>query len=154
MLIRYNDLNEKYQKVCIDFQSVESLLEQKSQGYLQCQNELNTFQNLYYHQKNRCDDNEHLREILVERETQLGNLIRTEQELRVKQSDLEEQLEMLQEKNDLYHEIVQKLENKELELKRITHERDLAMVEKKQLEHLLQSQTQKVKGKHQTKSIF
>jgi hypothetical protein len=79
------------------------LIQQKNEAYLQCQNELNTYQNLFYHQKKKSDDSEQLRSTLAERDRQIEQYVDAQRQM-------------------------------QLELKRATHERDLAIVEKKQLE--------------------
>ncbi|CAF3421572.1 unnamed protein product [Rotaria socialis] len=56
ILILYNELVTKYNQLEIDYKSIQSLLQQKNETYLQCQNELNTYQNLLYHQKKKSDD--------------------------------------------------------------------------------------------------
>lgn len=81
------------------------MIQQKSEAYLQCQNELNTYQNLFYHQKKKTDESDLLRSTLDERDRQI-------------EEHLERQRQM------------------QLELKRSIHERDLAIVEKKQLESI------------------
>ena len=39
----------------------------ETQAYLQCQNELNTFQNLLYHEKKKSDDIDSLREAALKK---------------------------------------------------------------------------------------
>ncbi|CAF4623861.1 unnamed protein product, partial [Rotaria socialis] len=56
ILILYNELVTQYNQLEIDYKSIQSLLQQKNETYLQCQNELNTYQNLLYHQKKKSDD--------------------------------------------------------------------------------------------------
>ncbi|CAF4435104.1 unnamed protein product [Rotaria socialis] len=56
ILILYNELVTQYNQLEIDYKSIQSLLQQKNEAYLQCQNELNTYQNLLYHQKKKSDD--------------------------------------------------------------------------------------------------
>ena len=134
ILTLYNDLNNKYSQLQIDYESIQTIIEQKNQAYLQCQNELNTFQNLLYHQKKKSDDIDSLRSSLNERETTLQHLVTNEKQFLIRQSELEREMKLLEEDNLKLKSNQQLFEQMQLDLKRITHERDLAIVEKKQLE--------------------
>ncbi|CAF1028998.1 unnamed protein product [Rotaria sordida] len=149
----YNDLNTKYNQLEIDYKSIQSLIQQKNEAYLQCQNELNNYQNLLYHQKKKSDDIDLLRSTLNEREIKLQQLINNENQLLIKQTELETNMKLLEENNIKLKSNQQLFEQIQLDLKRITHERDLAIVEKKQIENeikfnrekLLQSEEREVK---------
>lgn len=123
----YNELTGKYSQLQIDYESIQSVIQQKNEAYLQCQNELNTYQNLCYHQKKKSDDIDLLRSTLNERENQLQKLIDEEKQWLNKQIELEKKLKFFEENQC-------RLEEMQLDLKRTAHERDLAIVEKKQLE--------------------
>lgn len=123
----YNELTGKYSQLQIEHESIQSIIQQKNEAYLQCQNELNTFQNLFYHQKKKSDDIDLLRSTLTERESQLQKLIDEEKQWTSKQCELENKLKFFEENQPRLEEI-------QLDLKRVTHERDLAIVERKQLE--------------------
>ena len=129
-------MNTKHSQLHIDSESVQSIIQQKNEAYLQCQNELNTFQNLFYHEKKRTDDIDLLRSTLNERESQLQQFIANEQQLLTKQSELESNLKILEEKNSKMMSNEKFLGQIQIDLKRITHERDLAIVEKKQMERV------------------
>lgn len=138
ILILYNELNTKYIQLEIDYQSIQSLVQQKTEAYLQCQNELNIFKNLYYEQKKKSDDIEQLRSNLNERNVQLEELKVNEQDLLNKQNQLETNLKILQEQNTKMSANNTFFVQNQIDLKRITHERDLAIVEKKQIERQLE----------------
>jgi chromosome segregation ATPase len=140
----YNELNAKYSQVQIDYESIQSLVQQKNEAYLQCQNELNTYQNLLYHQKKKSDDIDLLHSTLNEREIQYQQLITNEKQLLFKQSELELNVKFLEEKTSKLISNQQLFEQIQLDLKRITHERDLAIVEKKQLENKMELNQEKI----------
>lgn len=140
----YDELNAKYKQLEIDYTSLESLIQQKNEAYLQCQNELNTYQNLYYHQKKKSDDIDLLRSRLNEREIRLQELINNENQLIIKQSELEHKLKSLEENNMMLKLNLHSFDQTKLDLKRITHERDLAIVDKKQIENQIESIREKV----------
>lgn len=133
----YNELNEKYHQLQIDYHSIQSLIQQKTDAYLQCQNELNQFQNLYSQQKKKLEEFDLFQRKLIEREKEL-------EQLRIDQSDLQHQLEILKEKNDQCQLNHQNFDQIQLDLKRITQERDFAILEKKQLETHVELYRQKV----------
>ena len=114
----YNELTGKYSQLQVECESIQSVIQQKNEAYLQCQNELNTYQNLFYHQKKKTEESDLLRSMLNERDEQLQKLIDDNQ---IKFTFNQHRIEEFQ-----------------LDLKRVTHERDLAIVEKKQLEHHLE----------------
>jgi chromosome segregation ATPase len=80
------------------------------------------------------DDIDLLRSILNEREIQLQKLIDQEKQWFSKQSELELSLKLFEENNSKLISNQKLFEQIQLDLKRITHERDLAIVEKKQME--------------------
>ena len=120
LVSRYNDLNRKHSQLQVEYESVQSLLQQKNEAYLQCQNESNNYQNLFYHEKKKSDEIDLLRATLLERETKL------------------------EETNRQWQCTVEDFEQTRVELRRITHERDLAVVEKKQIEQQLKAVQDKV----------
>ena len=137
----------------IDYESLQSLIQQKNEAYLQCQNELNNYQNLLYHEKKKCEDMELLRSTLIERDLKLQQLIDNETQLLVRQSELERDVKLLEQNNfelrSSEQSFVEQLqqtntEQLHLDLKRSTHERDLAVVEKKKLENEIELNKQKV----------
>ncbi len=137
----------------IDYESLQSLIQQKNEAYLQCQNELNNYQNLLYHEKKKSEEVELLRSTLIERDTKFQQLVDNETTLLVKQSELERDLKLLEQNNFELRSSEQSLieqlqqtntEQMHLDLKRSTHERDLAIVEKKQLENEMELNRQKV----------
>lgn len=153
ILSLHNELNAKFSQLQIDYESIQSMVQQKNEAYLQCQNELNNYQNLLYHEKKRCEETEILRSTLIEREAKLQQLISNETTLLVKQSELERDIKLLEQQNfelkSAEQEFVEKLqeinpEHIELEMKHITHERNLAFMEKKQLEAEIELYKQKV----------
>ena len=155
ILSLYNDLNAKHSQLQIDYESLQSLIQQKNEAYLQCQNELNQHQNLLYHEKKKAEDADLLRAALIEREAKCQQLIDHETELLVKLSELEREKILLEQNNfelrSSEQALVEQLqqtnpEQLHLELKRGTHQRDLAIVEKKQLESEIESTRQKVRG--------
>ena len=121
---RYNDLNRTHSQLQVEYESVQSLLQQKNEAYLQCQNESNNYQNLFYHEKKKSDEIDLLRATLLERETKLA------------------------ETNRQWQCTVEDFEQIRVELRRITHERDLAVVEKKQIEQQLKAIQDKVCRDH------
>ncbi|CAF2908409.1 unnamed protein product [Rotaria sp. Silwood2] len=144
ILSLYNDLNTKYSQLEIDYKSIQSLLQQKNEAYLQCQNELNTYQNLLYHQKKKSDDIDLLRSTLNEREIKIQQLINNENQLLMKQSELESHMKLLEENNFKLKLNQQLFEQIQLDIKRITHERDLAIVKKKQIENEIELNREKL----------
>ncbi|CAF3366927.1 unnamed protein product [Rotaria sp. Silwood1] len=144
ILTLYNDLNIKYSQLEIDYKSIQSLIQQKNEAFLQCQNELNTYQNLLYHQKKKSDDIDLLRSTLNEREIKIQQLISNENQLLIKQSELESNNKLLEENNFKLKSNQQLFEQMQLDLKRITHERDLAIIEKKQIENQIKSHREKL----------
>jgi hypothetical protein len=95
-----------------------------------------------------------LRSTLIERQTKLQQLIDHETQLLVKQSELERDIKLLEQNNfelrsteQSFIEQLQQTDTEQihLELKRNTHERDLAIGEKKQLENDIESNRQKVR---------
>ena len=72
-----------------------------------------------------------LRSSLNEREIQLEQLITNEKQLLIKQSQLESDNKLFEENIFKLKSNQQLFEQIQLDLKRITHERDLAVVEKK-----------------------
>ena len=150
----YNDLCAKYSQLEIDYKSIQSLIQQKNEAYLQCQNELNTYQNLLYYEKKKSDDIDFLRSQLNEREIQLQELVDNKKQLLVKQTELECHVKLLEEDNFKLKTNQQIFEQIQLDLKRTTHERDLSIVEKKQIENEIEINREKVdhfqKGKTTT----
>ncbi len=153
ILSLYNDLNTKSSQLQIDYESLQSLIQQKNEAYLQCQNELNNYQNLLYHEKKKSEEIDLLRSTLVERDTKLQQLVENEIKLLVKQSELERDNKLLEQNNfelkSSEQSFIEQLkqtntEQIHLDLKRSTHERDLAIVEKKQLENEIELNRQKV----------
>ncbi|UJR16437.1 hypothetical protein I4U23_003339 [Adineta vaga] len=140
----YNELNTKYSQLQVDYESVQSLIQQKNEAYLQCQNELNTFQNLLYHQKKKSDDIDLLTSTLNERDQQLQQLMSNEKELLSRQTELEAQVKLLEENSLRWKSNQQLFDQIQIDLKRSAHERDLAIVEKKQLENEMQINREKV----------
>ncbi|CAF4043056.1 unnamed protein product, partial [Rotaria magnacalcarata] len=162
ILILYNELVTKYNQLEIDYKSIQSLLQQKNEAYLQCQNELNTYQNLLYHQKKKSDDIDQLRLTLNEREIKIQELLNSENQLLIKKSELEFNLKLLEENNIKLKSNQQLLDQIQLDLKRITHERDLAIVDKKQMENeieinrknLLQYEERELKLTNEVERLF
>ncbi len=149
----HSELNTKYSQLQIDYESLQSLIQQKNEAYLQCQNELNNYQNLLYHEKKKSEEIDFLRSTLIERDTKLQQLIEHETDLLVKQSELERDIKLIEQNNfelksteQSFIEHLQQTnpEQMNLDLKRITHERDLAIVEKKQLENEIELNREKV----------
>ena len=149
----YNELNAKSSQLQVDYESLQSLIQQKNEAYLQCQNELNNYQNLLYHEKKKSEEVELLRSTLIERDTKLQQLVDNETTLLVKQSELERDIKLLEQNNfelkSSEQSLVEQLQQTNadqinLDIKRSTHERDLAVVEKKQLEHEIEVNRQKV----------
>ncbi|CAF0924059.1 unnamed protein product [Rotaria sordida] len=152
ILSLYNELNTKNSQLQIDSESVQSLIQQKNEAYLQCQNELNNYQNLLYHEKKKSEEIDLLRTTLIERDTKLQQLIDSETKLLVKQSELERDIKLLEQNNfelksteQLYIEQLQQMniEQIQLELKHITNERDSAIFARQQLENEIQLNRQK-----------
>ncbi|CAF4060096.1 unnamed protein product, partial [Rotaria magnacalcarata] len=162
ILILYNELVTKYNQLEIDYKSIQSLLQQKNEAYLQCQNELNTYQNLLYHQKKKSDDIDQLRLTLNEREIKIQELLNSENQLLIKKSELEFNLKLLEENNIKLKSNQQLFDQIQLDLKRITHERDLAIVDKKQMENeieinrknLLQYEERELKLTNEVERLF
>jgi hypothetical protein len=74
----------------------------------------------------------------------LQQFITNEQQWLCRQSELELNVKLLEENNLKLITNQQLFEQIQLDLKRITHERDLAIVEKKQLENQLELNQEKV----------
>ncbi len=153
ILSLHNELNTKSSQLQIDYESLQSLIQQKNEAYLQCQNELNNYQNLLYHEKKRSEELDLLRSTLIERDTKIQQLVDNETTLLVKLSELERDIKLLEQNNfelksseQSFIEQLQQtnVEQIHLDFKRSTHERDLAIVEKKQLENEIESNRQKV----------
>ncbi|CAF1628664.1 unnamed protein product, partial [Adineta ricciae] len=140
----YNELNTKYSQLQIDYESIQTLIQQKNEAYLQCQNELNTFQNLLYHQKKKSDDNDLLTAKLNEREQQLQEMVAKENEFITRQKELELSVRVLEENSLRWESSQQLFDQIQIDLKRTAHERDLAIVEKKQLENEIQVNREKL----------
>ena len=136
---QYQQLLSEYTTMSTLYNQTQSLIQQKTEAYLQCQNELNTFKNLFYEQKKKSDDIEELQSMLNERTIQLEQLKINEQELITKQKQLEIDLQLLQEQNTKMLANETFFTQNQIDLKRITHERDLAIIEKKQIEQQLQN---------------
>ncbi|CAF4670489.1 unnamed protein product [Rotaria sp. Silwood1] len=152
ILALHNELNIKYSQLQIDNESVQSLIQQKNEAYLQCQNELNNYQNLLYHEKKKSEEIDLLRSTLIERDTKVQQLIDNETKLLVKQSELERDIKILEQNNfelksteQSFIEQFQQMniEQIQLELKYITNERDSAIVARKQLENDIELNRQK-----------
>ena len=153
ILSLYNELNTKSSQLQIDYESLQSLIQQKNEGYLQCQNELNNYQNLLYHEKKKSEEVELLRSTLIERDTKFQQLVDNETTLLVKLSELERDIKLIEQNNfelkSSEQSLVEQLQHTNadqinLDLRRSSHERDLAVVEKKQLEHEIELNRQKV----------
>jgi len=153
ILSLYNDLNTKSSQLQIDYESLQSLIQQKNEAYLQCQNELNNYQNLLYHEKKKSEEVDLLRSTLIERDSKFQQLVDNETKLLVKQSELERDIKLLEQNNfelksseQLFIEQLQQTNTEQLhlDLKQITHERNLAIVEKKQLENQIELNRQNV----------
>lgn len=144
ILTLYDNLKSKYSQLEIDYHSLQSVIQQKNEAYLQCQNELNVYQNLLYHQKKKSDDIDLLRTTLNERDVKLQELTYSENQLRIRQSELELNVKTLEESNMKLKSSQKLLEQIQIDLKRLTHERDLAVVEKKQIENQLDLTREKV----------
>jgi len=136
---QYQQLLSEYTTMSTLYNQTQSLIQQKTEAYLQCQNELNTFKNLFYEQKKKSDDIEELQSMLNERTIQLEQLKINEQELIAKKKQLEIDLQLLQEQNTKMLANETFFTQNQIDLKRITHERDLAIIEKKQIEQQLQN---------------
>lgn len=115
---------------------------------------MNNYQNLLYHEKKKSEEVELLRSTLIERDTKFQQLVDNETTLLVKLSELEREIKLLEQNNfelrsseQSFVEQLQQtnVEQIHLDLKRSTHERDLAIVEKKQLEHEIELNRQKVR---------
>lgn len=130
----YNELTGKYSQLQIEHESIQGMIQQKNEAYLQCQNELNTYQNLFYHQKKKTDESDSLRLMLNERDERLEKFSDEEKQWSIKQSELETKLKSFEDNQIKFMSNQHRAEDLQLELKRVTHERDLAIVEKKQLE--------------------
>ncbi|CAF0716449.1 unnamed protein product [Adineta steineri] len=152
ILALHNELNTKHSQLQIDYESLQSLIQQKNEGYLQCQNELNNYQNLLYHEKKKSEEIDLLRSTLIERDTKLQQLIDSETKLLVKQSELERDIKLLEQNNfelrSTEQSFIEQLqqtnpEQMDFELKRLTNERDLFITERKQLENEIESNKQK-----------
>lgn len=137
----------------MDYESLQSLIQQKNEAYLQCQNELNNYQNLYYHEKKKSEEMEHLRSTLNEKEKKLNEYHQRETELLWKQSELEREMKLLeqnlfelkQNEQTMIEQIQQNnAEQMQLEIKRFLQERDLAIIEKKKVEQEYQHLKEKV----------
>ncbi|CAF1143604.1 unnamed protein product [Adineta steineri] len=124
----YNELNTKHSQLQINYDSLQSLIQQKNEAYLQCQNELNTYQNLLYHQKKKSDDIDVLNSTLNERDIQLQQLIINEKQFINKQLELESKIKILEENDFKFKSNQQLFEQIQIDLKRISHERDLAVL--------------------------
>ncbi|CAM4851584.1 unnamed protein product, partial [Rotaria magnacalcarata] len=152
----------KYNQLEIDYKSIQSLLQQKNEAYLQCQNELNTYQNLLYHRKKRSDDIDQLRLTLNEREIKIQEILSSENQLQIKKSELESNLKLLEENNIKLKSNQPLFDQIQLDLKRVTHERDLAIVDKKQTENeieinrksLLQYEERELKLANEVERLF
>ncbi|UJR30030.1 hypothetical protein I4U23_017575 [Adineta vaga] len=153
ILSLHNELNTKHSQLQIDYESLQSLIQQKNEGYLQCQNELNNYQNLLYHEKKKSEENEILRSTLIERDAKLQQLIDNETKLLVKQSELERDVKLLEQTNfelkSTEQSFIEQLEESNPEqmnfhLQQITNERDSALREKKQLENEMELIRQKL----------
>jgi hypothetical protein len=114
---------------------------------------LNNYQNLLYHEKKRSEELDLLRSTLIERDTKIQQLVDNETTLLVKLSELERDIKLLEQNNfelksseQSFIEQLQQtnVEQIHLDFKRSAHERDLAIVEKKQLENEIESNRQKV----------
>lgn len=123
---------------------MQSLFQQKNEAYVLCRNELTTFQNLLYEQKEKSDDIDLLRSKLNEREKQCEDLLNNKKQLMDKQFQLELTGKLLEENNTKLISDQKLFEQIQIDLKRITHERDLAIVEKKQIENQMDSNQEKV----------
>ncbi|CAF3557882.1 unnamed protein product [Rotaria socialis] len=162
ILILYNELVTKYNQLEIDYKSIQPLLQQKNEAYLQCQNELNTYRNLLYHQKKKSDDIDQLRSTLNEREIKIQEILSSENQLQIKKSELESNLKLLEENNIKLKSNQQLFDQIQLDLKRVTHERDLAVVDKKQTENeieinrknLLQYEERELKLTNEVERLF
>jgi len=95
-----------------------------------------------------------LRSTLIERDLKLQQLIDNETQLLLKQSELERDVKLLEQNNfelkSAEQSFIEQLqqtnsEQMHLDLKRYAHERDLAVVEKKQLENEIELYKQKVR---------
>lgn len=153
ILALYNELNTKSSQLQSDYESLQSLIQQKNEGYLQCQNELNNYQNLLYHEKKKSEEIDLLRSTLIERDTKLQQLVDNETQLLVKQSELERDIKILEQTNfelqsaeQSYIQQLQQTNTEQInfELTRSTHERDSILMEKKQLENEIELNRQKV----------
>ena len=118
---------------------------------------MNNYQNLLYHEKKKSEELDLLRSTLIERDTKLQQLVDHETTLLVKQSELERDLKLLEQNNfelksaeQTYLEQLEQTDAEQinLELKRSVHERDLAIVEKKQVEKEFDLHRQKVCGRN------
>ena len=141
ILALHNELNSKQSQLQVDYDSLQSLIQQKNEAYLQCQNELNNYQNLFYHEKKKAEEVDLLRSTLIERENKLQQYLANERDFLVKQAELERELKVLEQKNFDY----QGEESLQLELERTRDERDLVVVEKKQMENEIEATRQKVR---------
>ncbi|CAF0919592.1 unnamed protein product [Didymodactylos carnosus] len=140
----YNDVNTKYSQLQVDYQQVQSLLTQKQEAYLLTQNELTSYQNLLYHEKKNTEDYEQLKKIVQEKNIYIQTLIEQEQRLQLKLNEYETELKLFEQMNFdmktnesvLYEKIDQLTHQNNLDLlqtecKRLTYERDQAMIEMK-----------------------
>jgi DNA repair exonuclease SbcCD ATPase subunit len=114
-------------------------MQQKNEAYVQCQNELTTYQNLFYHQKKKTEEFDVVRATLAEREQQLSRLMHSDEQHRTRQSELQCQLDTCRDKIVRCQSSLDMFEQMQLDLRRATHERDVAIVQKKQLEHQISS---------------
>ncbi|CAF3483968.1 unnamed protein product [Rotaria socialis] len=152
ILSLHNELNTKFSQLQIDYESVQSLVQQKNEAYLQCQNELNNYQNLLYHEKKKSEEVDLLRATLIERDTKLQQMVDNETQLLVKQSELERDIKLLEKNNfelrSVEQSFIEQLQQMNLEhiqsdLKNISHERNIAIANKKQLEDEIELNRQK-----------
>lgn len=120
---------------------------------MQCQNELNNYQNLLYHEKKKSEEFDLLRSTLIEREMKIQQLVDSETKLLVKQSELERDIKLLEQNNfelksteqSLIEQLQQmNIEHVESQLKHITSERDRAVTDKIQIANEIESNKQKV----------
>ena len=163
VLALFNELNTKYTQVQIDYETLQSLVQQKTEAYLQCQNELANYQNLLYHEKKKTDELEPIRAALTERDSRVQQLLDTEARLLLKQSELEREVKVLEQANfelrsseQSLHEQLQQtnVDQIQLEVRRMAHERDLAVVAKKQHENELETSRQMVSKRNEKNRLM
>ena len=146
ILSLYNDLNGKYSQLQIDYDSLQSVIQQKNEAYLQCQNELNNYQTLLYHEKKKSDEIDSLRSILTERDEKFQQLLDNETKLLVRQSELERDIKLLEQNNfelkSNEQTLIERLQQTNIE--QVIYERNLIIDEKKQFENQINLNQQKV----------